>query len=265
MSKSEKAASEVMKPGDGYVQSFARGLAVIGTFSEERSEQTLSQVAKEAGITRAGARRILLTLVNLGYAEMNGNAFRLTPKILDLGFAYLSSMPFWNLGEPVLEHLAEQVKESSSIAVLDGDDVIYVLRVPTRKIMTVGLSIGSRLPALWTSLGRVILADRSDDEIMAYIKQSDLSAKTSSTITDPEELMEEFQSIRKKGWALVNQELEDGLISIAAPIKDRQGRVIAAINISGNAQRNTSEQIQETFLEPLLNASNLISNLIKKR
>lgn len=265
MSKREKEVTEMMKPGDGFVQSFARGLAVIGTFSEERSEQTLSQVAKEAGITRAGARRILLTLVNLGYAEVNGSAFRLTPKILDLGFAYLSSMPFWNLGQPVLEHLVEQVKESSSIAVLDDDDVVYVLRVPTRKIMTVSLSIGSRLPALWTSLGRVILADKTDDEIREYIKLSDLSAKTSTTITEPEVLLKELQRIRKKGWAIVDQELEDGLISIAAPIKDRQGRVIAAINISGNAQRNTAEQIQETFLEPLLKASNLISNLIKKR
>lgn len=265
MKNNDKTSTELMKPGDGFVQSFARGLAVIRTFSEQRPEQTLSEVAKEANITRAGARRILLTLVNLGYSEVKDGVFRLTPKILDLGFAYLSSMPFWNLGQPVLEHLVEEVKESSSIAVLDGEEVIYVLRVSTRKIMAENLSIGSRLPALWTSLGRVVLSDRSDQEILSLISNSDLTAKTIRTLTTPEQIFAEIQETRRRGWALVNQELEDGLISIAAPIKDRQGRIIAAMNISGNAQRNTAEEVQELFLEPLLKASALLSILIKNR
>jgi IclR family pca regulon transcriptional regulator len=138
------------RPGDTYVQSFARGLSVIRSFSAKAPQQTLSEVAQRTGLTRAGARRILLTLEGLGYVESQGRQFRLTPKILDLGFAYLSSLPLWNLAEPVMEALVEQVKESSSAAVLEGADIVYVLRVPTHKIMSINLGIGSRLPAYCT-------------------------------------------------------------------------------------------------------------------
>ncbi|CPO14497.1 IclR family transcriptional regulator [Burkholderia pseudomallei] len=134
------------KPGDSYVQSFARGLAVIRAFDAEHPEQTLTEVASATGLTRAGARRILLTLQTLGYVEADGRLFRLTPKILDLGFAYLTSMPFWNLAEPVMEQLSARIHESCSAAVLDRTEIVYVLRVPTHKIMTINLSIGSRLP-----------------------------------------------------------------------------------------------------------------------
>ena len=146
------------RPGDSYVQSFARGLEVIRSFSAQAPRQTLSEVAARSGLTRAGARRILLTLQALGYVENDGRDFRLTARILDLGFAYLSSMPIWNLAEPVVEALVETVKESSSAAVLDGTDIVYVMRVPTHKIMKNSLGIGSRLPAHCTSLGRMLLA-----------------------------------------------------------------------------------------------------------
>lgn len=160
-------ADEAKKLGDSYVQSFARGLAVIKAFSAERPAQSLTEVAEVAGLTRAGARRILLTLVYLGYVRVVGRQFRLTPKILDLGFAYLSSTPFWNAAESVVETLVEEVRQSSSIAVLDGADIVYVLRVPTRKIMALNLSIGSRLPAVNTSMGRILLSSLTDTELDA--------------------------------------------------------------------------------------------------
>lgn len=253
------------RPGDSFVQSFARGLAVIRTFNEERPRQTLTEVANAAELTRAGARRILLTLVTLGYVQVEDRYFRLTPKILDLGFAYLSSMPFWNLAEPVMESLVATVHESSSAAVLDNDEIVYVLRVPTRKIMAVSLSIGSRLPALWTSLGRVLLAGQSDAFIVDLIEDTELTAYTAKTLLTADSLLAEIKMVRKQGWALVDQELEEGLMSLSAPIKNRQGRIIAALNISGNAQNKTAEQMEATFLEPLLAASLEISNLLRKQ
>ena len=140
-------------PGDNYVQSFARGLEVIRSFNAQAQQQTLSEVAASTGLTRAGARRILLTLQTLGYVDGDGKYFHLTPRILELGFAYLSSLPIWNLAEPVMERLADQVKESCSAAVLDRSDIVYVLRVHTHKIMSLNLGVGSRLPAYCTSLG----------------------------------------------------------------------------------------------------------------
>ena len=155
-------ADQDTRPGDGYVQSFARGLAVIRAFDSAHPSMTLSEVAEAAGITRAGARRILLTLVQLGYVAVDGRQFHLTARILELGFAYLSSMPFWNLAEPIMEALVSEVHESCSASVLDGPDIVYVLRIPTSKIMTISLGIGSRLPAFCTSMGRVLLSDLDD-------------------------------------------------------------------------------------------------------
>ena len=253
------------KPGDSYVQSFARGLAVIRAFNAERPEQTLTDVAAATGLTRAGARRILLTLQTLGYVETEGRLFRLTPKILDLGFAYLTSMPFWNLAEPVMEELSAQVHESVSAAVLDRTEIVYVLRVPTHKIMTINLSIGSRLPAYCTSMGRVLLAALDDETLKATLGSTPLYAHTPRTVTDKEELKKVIAQVRRQGWAIVDQELEGGLISLSAPIRNRQGRVIAAMNISGNAQRNSAKQMVKAFLEPLQAAAQNVSDLVARR
>ncbi|SMG57982.1 IclR family transcriptional regulator [Paraburkholderia susongensis] len=253
------------KPGDSYVQSFARGLAVIRAFDARRPEQTLTDVAAATGLTRAGARRILLTLQTLGYVEAEGRLFRLTPKILDLGFAYLTSMPFWNLAEPVMENLSAQVHESCSAAVLDRTEIVYVLRVPTHKIMTINLSIGSRLPAYCTSMGRVLLAALDDDTLDATLNSAPLYAHTPRTVTDKEELKKLIAQVRRQGWAIVDQELEGGLISLSAPIRNRQGRVIAAMNISGNAQRNSAKQMVKAFLEPLQEAAQTVSEMVARR
>jgi IclR family pca regulon transcriptional regulator len=247
------------KPGDGYVQSFARGLEVIRSFSAAAPRQTLSEVAARSGLTRAGARRILLTLQSLGYVEGDGKQYALTPRILDLGFAYLSSMPMWNRAEPVMEALVEEVKESCSAAVLEGDDIVYVLRVPTRKIMSIGLGVGSRLPAYCTSMGRMLLAGLDDDDLAERLGHEPLPARTKQTLTDPEAVLAKVRQARKQGWCLVNQELEEGLVSIAAPIVDRSGRAVAALNISGQANRTPPRVMQDTMLPPLLRAAQEIS------
>jgi IclR family pca regulon transcriptional regulator len=250
------------KPGDGYVQSFARGLEVIRSFSAQAPRQTLTEVAGRAGLTRAGARRILLTLQTLGYVESDGRLFSLTPRILDLGFAYLSSMPIWNLAEPVMEALVDQVKESCSAAALDGTDIVYVLRVPTHKILSIGLGVGSRLPAYCTSMGRMLLAGLPDEEVARRLHASRRETLTRHTVTDVDALLSRVQQARRQGWCLVNQELEEGLVSIAAPVSGRGGRMVAALNISGQANRTSPKLMQESMLPALLDAARTISRLI---
>lgn len=249
-------------PGDSYVQSFARGLQVIRSFSAQAPQQTLSEVAARSGLSRAGARRILLTLQTLGYVSSDGRLFKLTPRILDLGFAYLSSMPMWNLAEPEMQALAARVGESCSAAVLDGADIVYVLRVPTHKIMSISLGVGSRLPAHCTSLGRMLLAGLSDEEALSLLQASDRPALTRHTVSEPDELLARVRQARKQGWCLVNQELEEGLISLAAPLTDRSGRTVAALNISGQANRTPAKMMQETMLPALLEAAATISRLL---
>ena len=257
--------SDKPRPGDTYVQSFARGLSVIRSFSAKAPQQTLSEVAQRTGLTRAGARRILLTLEGLGYVESQGRQFRLTPKILDLGFAYLSSLPLWNLAEPVMEALVEQVKESSSAAVLEGGDIVYVLRVPTHKIMSINLGIGSRLPAYCTSMGRTLLAGLAPDELDERIAAMTLTARTPHTETDPQRLKGLIAQVRRQGWSLVSQELEEGLVSMSAPIRDRSGRAIAALNISGQVNRTPPAHMLEVFLPKLLEAAETISRLLQMK
>ncbi|MGI4985793.1 MAG: IclR family transcriptional regulator [Janthinobacterium lividum] len=261
----DAAGAAIDRPSDSYVQSFARGLSVIRSFNAGRHAQTLTDVAGATGLTRAGARRILLTLHTLGYVTMEGRSFRLTPRILELGFAYLTSLPFWNLAEPVLETLVAQLRESSSAAVLDGTDIVYVLRIPVQKIMSINLSIGSRLPAYCSSMGRVLLAGLDEDELDARLAASTLDRRTPHTLTDRHALKAEIAQVRTQGWALVDQELEAGLISLSAPIRDRQGRVIAAMNISGNAQRTNATQMTTRFLEPLRAAAQHVSLLVAGR
>lgn len=252
-----------LKPGDGYVQSFARGLEVIRSFSASAPRQTLTEVAGRSGLSRAGARRILLTLEALGYVRSDGKLFSLSPRILDLGFAYLSSMPIWNLAEPVMETLAAQVKESCSSAVLDGTDIVYVLRVSTHKIMSINLSVGSRLPAYCTSMGRMLLSALPEGELMECLDASDLTARTRYTVTDVKELIAKIGQVRRQGWSLVNQELEEGLVSMAVPITNWAGQTVAALNISGQANRTSAKAMQEAMLPQLLAAAQTISRMLR--
>jgi IclR family pca regulon transcriptional regulator len=259
------ASPPAPKPGDTYVQSFARGLGVIRSFSANAPQQTLSEVAQRTGLTRAGARRILLTLQPRGYVEADGKQFSLTPRILDLGFAYLSSLPLWNLAEPVMERLVEEVKESCSAAVLDGAEVVYVMRVPTHKIMSINLGIGSRLPAYCTSMGRTLLAELDEAALDALVDRHPLLPRTGRTITEPQRLKAELARVRQQGWCLVDQELEEGLVSLSAPIRDRAGRAIAAMNISGQVNRTSPAFMLENFLPRLRAAAQEISQLLQHK
>jgi IclR family pca regulon transcriptional regulator len=241
----EEAAS-----GD-FVQSLARGLSVIRAFDTEHAELTLSDVARRAGITRAAARRFLLTLESLGYVASDARAFRLTPRVLELGFSYLSSLSLPEIVQPHLEALSREVDESVSAAVLDGADIVYVARVPTRRIMSVRITIGTRFPAFATSLGRVLLAGLPGTAADAALAASDLAPLTARTLTDSTALHDELDRVRAQGWSLVDGELEPGLRSIAAPLHGRDGRVVAALNVSTSATRDSVERVRDAYLPPL--------------
>jgi IclR family transcriptional regulator, pca regulon regulatory protein len=238
-----------------FVQSLDRGLAVIRAFNAENPELTLSDVARATGLNRASARRFLHTLVELGYVRTDGRLFALRPKILELGYAYLSSLSLPEVAMPHLERLVETVHESSSVSVLDGDEVVYVARVPTRRIMRIAIAVGTRFPAYATSMGRVLLAGQSDEWLDGYFATASLSRITPHTISDAKRLRTELRRIRRDGYALVDQELEEGLRSIAAPIRDGEGRVVAAVNLSAHASRGTVETMEKALLSPLLDTA----------
>lgn len=218
-----------------HVQSLARGLAVIRAFDAEHPHQTLSDVARRAGITRAAARRFLLTLADLGYVRTDGRLFSLTPRVLELGFAYLSSLSLPEVAGPHLEALVERVRQSASVSVLDGADVVYVARVPTSRIMTVAITIGTRFPAYATSMGRVLLAALPAAERAALLAARRPEALTERTLTDPTALARQLDAVRTDGYCLVDEELELGLRSLAVPLRDGSGTVVAAVNVSSRA------------------------------
>lgn len=241
--------------GTHFVQSLERGLTVIRAFDAEHPELTLSEVARATGLTRAAARRFLLTLTDLGYMRTDGRRFALTARVLELGYAYLSALTLPEVAEPHLERLVADVRESSSVSVLDGDDIVYVARVPTSRIMRVAINVGTRFPAYATSMGRVQLAGLGESELAAYLERADLRALTPRTLADADALRAELARVRAQGWALVDQELEEGLRSIAAPIRDRDGAVVAAVNVSAHASRASKETVRKTLLPPLLDAA----------
>lgn len=249
--------------GEHFVQSLERGLAVIRAFGPEEPELTLSDVARRTGLTRAAARRFLLTLCDLGYVRSDGKRFALTPRVLELGYAYLSSLSLPEIAEPHLERLAAEVRESSSVSVLDGDEIVYVGRVPTSRIMRVSINVGTRFPAYATSMGRVLLAALTEAELDAYLARAVLEPLTARTLTDVGELRAELDRIRAQGWALVDQELEEGLRSVAAPVRGREGTVVAAVNVSAHASRASREAVRKTLLPPLLATAARIESDLK--
>jgi IclR family transcriptional regulator, pca regulon regulatory protein len=241
-----------------FVQSLERGLAVIRAFGAETPELTLSEVARATGLTRAATRRFLHTLADLGYVHADGRLFRLTPRVLELGYAFLSSLTLPEVAEPHLERLVAEIHESSSVSVLDGDDIVYVARVPTARIMRVSINLGTRFPAYATSMGRVMLADLPEAALDSYLARVELRRLSPRTITDQGALRAELARVREQGWALVDQELEEGLRSIAAPIRDGGGRVVAAVNVSAHASRASKEAVRRDLLPPLLDTAERI-------
>jgi IclR family transcriptional regulator, pca regulon regulatory protein len=238
-----------------FVASLEKGLAVIEAFDASRPRLTLTDVAKLTGITRAAARRYLRTLTKLNYADFDGRYFSLSPRILRLGYAYLSSTSLSLRLQPFLEKISEETGESSSAAVLDGDDIVYIARSATRRIMSIGLGVGSRLPAYCTSLGRAILAYQSPGEIEAYLERVKLEPKTPKTITRKSDLLAALEAVRRQGFALIDEELEFGLRSIAVPLIQKDGKVTIALNISAQVARASAEEMQDRFLPPLREAS----------
>jgi IclR family transcriptional regulator, pca regulon regulatory protein len=236
------------------VQSLDRGLAVIRAFGPGRVRMSLSDVAREAGLSRASARRFLITLVNLGYVRAEGRDFSLRPSVLELGYAYLSGLGLPEIAAPHLEELVAKVRESSSIAVLDGQQIVYVARVPTERIMRISVSVGTRFPAYATSMGRVLLAALEPDELEEYMAEADFSSITASTLTDPDVLRATVKEVGRQGFAIVDEELEEGLRSVAVPIRGSSGAVIAAANLAAHASRVSMTALRDELLPALLEA-----------
>lgn len=234
-----------------FVQSFARGLAVIRAFDAEHPVLTLTEVARRAEIPPAAARRFLRTLEALGYVRSDGRTFTLTPRVLELGFSYLSALSLPELMQPHLEALSRMLGESVSAAVLAGTDIVYIARVPTRRIMSVGITIGTRFPAFATSMGRVLLADLPPAELAEVLTLAEPSALTERTVTDAAALAAEIARVRHQGWAIVDGELEEGLRSLAVPVRGKDGRAAAALNVS-TASRTVSLSVLRDHHLPLL-------------
>lgn len=246
-------------PEDNSVQSLVRGLNVIRTFGAERPRQKLSQVAKNAGLPRASARRFLHTLVLEGFAATDGTEFWLTPKILELGYSFMSGFSLPSIAQPYLEALSHKTHESSSMSVLNGTDIVYVSRVPVRKIMQVNITIGTRFPAYATAMGRVLLADLDEATLNSIMKQIRWDNITGNTIDNEAELRTLLRAIRLHGYCLVDEELELGLRSVAAPIIDATGRTVAAVNVSTPTASHTTSELHAVIVPALLETTEAIS------
>ncbi|MFJ1709494.1 IclR family transcriptional regulator C-terminal domain-containing protein [Kitasatospora sp. NPDC088346] len=253
-----RAAKE--EPGTEFVESLARGLTVLTAFGQGRAQLPLTAVAETTALPRATARRSLLTLQYLGYVTQEGRLFRLTPRVLELGFAHLSGLTLSRIAEPHLVDLVKQVHDSASMAVLVQDDIQYLARVPTTRIMTVNIRVGTRFPAYPTAMGRTLLAGLPAETRAAYLSRAQLKALTDRTVTSPDHLAQILDQVHRDGCALVDEELEEGLRSIAVPLRDHAGHVVAAVNISMHASRRSLEQTRTELLPSLRAAAGRIEN-----
>lgn len=252
-------AGATISKGD-LVQSFERGLAVIRAFDAQRPELTLTEVAELAGVTRAAARRFLLTLVEVGYMRTDGKRFSLRPRVLELGNAYLSGNGLAEVSRTHMEELVAEVGDSSALCVLDGDDIVYValVRVPARRVMALNVTIGSSLPAYPSSMGRVLLADQPDEWRAGYLQRADLQSFTPHTVTDPRDFGEILDGVRADGYALVDQELDLGLRSIAVALRGSDGSAYASLNVSMHSSTRTPDEMRAQLLEPLRRTADAI-------
>ncbi len=247
-----------------YVSSLARGLDVLRAFNRTRRKMTLSEVAAETGNTRAGARRILLTLVREGYAVADGRLFDLTPKVLELGFSVLSSKGTWDIARPFIEHLSEEIRESVSAAVLDEYSVVYVSGTQFHRVISVGITVGRRFPAHCTATGRVLLAALPDAQWPDMLASIQLTRMNERTVTDRDEFRAILEDVRAKGWSLVNQELEIGLMSIAVPVALSSGAIIGAVNVGIPTLRMTPEGMVDEILPKLQTTVENITQALKR-
>jgi IclR family pca regulon transcriptional regulator len=252
VARAAKAADATRQDAQGeFVQSLERGLAVIRAFGSRRVSLTITDVAEATGLTRATARRFLLTLAHMGYVRNDGREYMLRPRVLELGYAYVSGIELPEAASPFLAELAAEVGESTSIAVRDDDHIVYLAHVAPQRIMTINVPVGGRDPLYCTALGRVLLAAEPADEIDRYLKSAKLTAYTAATVTNPADLRQALTQVRSDGCSLVEDELEDGLVAIAIPLRDADGAVIAAINLCTYSLRTAPADLVRLGLPPL--------------
>ncbi|MFF7987506.1 IclR family transcriptional regulator C-terminal domain-containing protein [Streptomyces sp. NPDC007901] len=245
--------------GPDFIEALARGLEVITAFQSRQPVMTLTDVATATGLARPTARRILLTLAELGYVRPQAGGFALTPHVLDLGVAYVRSMGLWDVARPHLEWLVERTNESCSIAQLDGSDIVYVARVSVPKIVTLAVQIGTRFPALPTSLGKVLLAALPPDDVARILAEPSRSGLESVWRPDRAEWEAELREVRARGWAMTDEQLAKGIRSVAAPLRDGSGRVVASVNVNAHAAETSMEVLLNDYLPLLLQAAGEIS------
>ena len=245
-----------------FMTSLARGLAVVQAFSDSRKPQTIANISQKTGIPRAAVRRCLHTLRELGYVDAELNNFSLRPKVLTLGYSYLSSTPLTVSAQPYLNDISRTLNESSSMAVLEDGEVLYVARAATSRVMSVALNTGSRLPAYCTSLGRVMLAHLPPDELERYLAKTKLRAMTENTVVNQKRLREILADVRRDGYAINDEELELGLRSIAVPVRGASGQVLAALNVGAQAARVSVKQLEKEFLPVLLRGAQELAILL---
>ena len=256
------AEIEALTGDPNFMTSLARGLAVIKAFTEQRRKLTIAQVSQRTGIPRAAARRCLYTLERMGYVDADKHTYTLRPKILALGHAYLSSTPLAVSAQPVLDRVRSALNESCSLAILDGDDILYLARSAASRIIAVQLNVGSRLPAYCTAMGRALLAHLPERDLDAYLARVELRPFVDRTVTSPDDLRRLLVAAREAGYAVVDQELEIGLRSIAVPVRGTSGAVVAAINVSVHAAHATIRQMEAQFLPHLRAASDDLGALL---
>jgi IclR family pca regulon transcriptional regulator len=250
-------------PNPNFMLSLARGLSVIRALGESQGRQTAAELARHTGLSRAAVRRCLYTLCELGYATASRGTYDLTPAVLALGYAYISSTALTRAAQPVLERVANELHESSSMAQLDGYEIVYVARVAMQRILSIGLSVGSRLPAACTSMGRVLIASLAEPEIARFVSKVPLVAYTPRTIVGRSELRAELARVKAEGYALVDQEFELGLRSIAVPVHGPDETVVAAINVGVQVTRATTKTLQRDFLPVLRRAATDIRAVLR--
>ena len=247
-----------------FMTSLARGLAVIQTFSQRQRELTVSQISTKTGFSRAAVRRCLYTLSKLGFAATDDSRhFHLRPRVLALGHSYISSMPLAAMAQPILENVSRVLHESCSIATLDRTDIVYIARANVTRIMSIDLVVGSRLPAFCTSMGRVLMADLPADKLDEFLSRAEFKRYTERTVASSEKLRQILRLVQRNGYSIVDQELESGLRSMAVPIRDSAGRVIAALNVGAHAQRVSIQDLQVRFLPQLKAAAQELSLFVK--
>lgn len=243
-----------------FMTSLARGLAVVQAFQERKRHLTIAQISHRTEIPRAAVRRCLHTLIKLGYATSDGRTYSLLPKVLTLGHAYVSSTPLAVSAQPYLDRMSEQLHEACNMATLEGNDILYIARsATTQRLISVDLSVGGRLPAYCTSMGRILLAALDDVSLQDYLAQVELQPKTRKTLVDKTQLDQCLQQVRQQGWCIVDQELEQGLRSVAVPVYDASGQVLAALNVSTHAGRVSRNDLEQRFLPIMLAASRDLS------